>query len=297
MSACKRWWVRQAGTLANGLRGALVGALVGVLVAALVAALAAASCVSAAAATGDFAGAAACRKVIVSADPEFPPYAWYDGKTLRGASVDVVLAVLRAMRLPYELRYSGPFLRLLRSAQEGEVDIITELKRTPEREAFLVFSQTSIFFNPSSVFVRAGSPPKDFHGRESLRGLRGGVTRGTRFGDGLDEYVRESLRVEEGPGIRENFLKLKAGRIDYFLSPHYPAEDFLVTSGEEADFTVLKPFVAVAPVFVGWSRRSPCLSRLAEFDAQLRRYVAAMDAPRVIESSFADWRRAPVMVR
>jgi len=241
---------------------------------------------------------AACRQVVVSADPEFPPYAWYDGKTLRGASVDVVLAVLRAMQLPYELRYVGPFVRLLRAAEMGEVDIVTELKRTPEREAYLAFSETSIFSNPASVFVRAGAPLKDgFRGRESLRGLHGGVTRATRFGDGFDDYARAALTIEEGPGIRENFLKLAAGRIDYFVSPHYPAMDFLVTSGQEHAFVALKPHVAVAPVFVGWSRRSPCLAHLAEFDQRLRRYVAAMDAGRALEASFADWRREPVMVR
>ncbi|MBV8380431.1 MAG: transporter substrate-binding domain-containing protein [Paucibacter sp.] len=274
MSICMRWAVCAIGVLAG--------------------------CFCASAGAGNSVAAPACRKVVVSADPEFPPYAWYDGKTLRGASVDVVLTVLRTMQLPYELRYAGPFVRLLRSAEQGDVDIITELKRTPEREAFLAFSDTSIFANPTSVFVRAGPEGpaiKDFHGRESLRHLRGGVTRGTRFGDGLDDFIQASLKVEEGPGIRENFLKLQAGRIDYFLSPHYPAMDFLVTSGQETNFMVLKPFVAMAPVFVGWSRRSPCLPYMVEFDARLRRYVAAMDASRVIESSFADWRRAPVMVR
>ncbi len=241
--------------------------------------------------------AAQCKKVVVSADPEFPPYAWYDGKTLRGASVDVVLTVLRGMKLPYELRYAGPFARLLRFAQTGEVDIITELKRNPEREAYLAFSDTAIFSNPASVFVRNDESVKDFKGRESLRKLHGGVTRATRFGDGLDEFIQGSLDVEDGPGIQENFLKLKAKRIDYFISPHYPAVTHLITSGQEAQFTVLKPFVAVAPVYVGWSKKSACIGRLAEFDSRLKRYIAAMDSPKMIQSSFADWRRDPVMVR
>lgn len=238
-----------------------------------------------------------CRKVIVSADPEFPPFAWYDGKTLRGASVDVVLAVLRGMKLPYELRYTGPFLRLLHSAEIGQVDIIAELKRTPEREAFLAYAETPIFQNPTSVFVRAGEGIKGFSGRESLRGLAGGVTRGTRFGGGLDEFVAEHLRVEEGPGIRENFSKLEAKRFDYFISPHYPAMTYLVTSGQEQHFEVLKPFVAEANVYVGWSRKSPCLGRLKEFDAMLRRYLAVTKVATMVNASFDDWRRSPVMVR
>ena len=240
---------------------------------------------------------AECRKVVVSADPEFPPFAWYDGKTLRGASVDVVLTVLRSINLPYELRYAGPFLRLLKSAELGEVDIITELKRTPDRELFLAYADTPIFSNPTSVFVRVGEPIKGFTGRESLRGLKGGVTRGTRFGGGLDDYLAGQLDVEIGPGIRENFSKLEAKRFDYFLSPHYPAMTYLVTSGLEGRFEVLKPYAAEASAYVGWSRKSPCLGRLKAFDAALKRYLSGVNTGMLINSSFADWRHSPVMVR
>lgn len=237
-----------------------------------------------------------CHKVIVTADPEYPPYAWYDGQRLRGASVDVVLAVLQGMKLPYELRYVGPFVRVLQNARNGAVDIVTELKRNAEREDYLAFTDTPIFTNPSSIFVRAGQNLK-FTKREDLRGLRGGVTHGTRFGDGLDEYAEANLNVEVGPGIKENFLKLDAGRIDYFISPHYPALSHLISGGSEARFRALKPPIAEALNYVGWSRRSACLARLPEFDAMLKRYLAAMSPSRLVEESYEAWRRNPVMKR
>lgn len=237
-----------------------------------------------------------CAKVVVTADPEYPPYAWYDGQTLRGASVDVVLAVLQAIKLPYELRYVGPFMRVLQTARMGDVDIITELKRNADREEYLAYADTPLFTNPSSVFVRAGQNLK-FTKREDLRGLRGGVTHGTRFGDGLDEFIEASLTVETGPGIKENFLKLDAGRIDYFISPHYPALSHLISSGNEARYKALKPFVAEASNYVGWSRRSACLGRLAEFDAMLKRYLATMNAGRLVDDNQDAWRRNPVMKR
>ena len=237
-----------------------------------------------------------CRKVVVSADPEFPPYAWYDGQTLRGASVDVVLAVLQAIKLPYELRYVGPFVRVLQNARLGDIDIVSELKRSADREQFIAFTETSIFSNPSAVFVRAGEP-LNFSGREDLKGLRGGVTHGTRFGDGLDEFIESSLKVEIGPGIRENFQKLEARRIDYFISPYYPAMSTLVSSGNEGKFTALKPFIAEAPNFVGWSRRSPCLGRLDEFNTALKHYLAGLNSARLVATYYDNWRRTPVMVR
>ncbi|MDM4765029.1 transporter substrate-binding domain-containing protein [Pelomonas sp. SE-A7] len=241
-------------------------------------------------------GQPACNKVVVTADPEFPPYAWYDGEALRGASVDVVLSVLQAIKLPYELRYVGPFVRVLQTARFGEVDIITELKRNAEREQFLVYAETPIFTNPTSVFVRVGQELR-FTKREDLRGLRGGATHGTRFGDGLDEFIEQNLNVEIGPGIKENFLKLDAGRIDYFISPHYPALSHLISSGNEAKYKALKPFAAEALNYVGWSRRSACLHRLAEFDAMLKRHLAGLNSLRLVDEKYEDWRRNPVMKR
>lgn len=238
----------------------------------------------------------ACTRVVVTADPEYPPYAWYDGQALRGASVDVVLAVLQAIRLPYELRYVGPFVRVLQNARAGEVDIVTELKRNAEREEYLAYADTPIFTNPTSVFVRAGQNLK-FTRREDLRGLHGGVTHGTRFGDGLDDYIEANLSVEVGPGIKENFLKLDVGRIDYFVSPHYPALAYLISSGTEGRYKVLRPFVAEALNYVGWSRRSPCLARLPEFDAMLRRYLTTLNTGRLVDDNQDAWRRNPVMKR
>src|SRR5262249_21180295 len=160
-----------------------------------------------------------------SADPEFPPFAWYDGQKLRGASVDIVLAVLREIKLPFEIRYVGPFARLLVAAQQGEVDIITELKDTPERRNFLIYDPTALFRNPTSVFVKTGSPLV-FRVWDDLRSKRGGVTLGTRFGGGFDEFLAAQLKTETAPGIKENFAKLGLGRIDYFVSPYYPAQSY-----------------------------------------------------------------------
>ena len=245
---------------------------------------------------GSAAAAQRCEKVVVSADPEFPPYAWYDGQTLRGASVDVVLAVLQAIKLPYELRYVGPFVRVLQNARLGDVDIVTELKRNAEREQYLLYAETPIFTNPTSVFVRQDQLINFSH-REDLQGLHGGVTHGTRFGDGLDEFIQSRLTVEVGPGIKENFLKLDAHRIDYFISPHYPALSHLISNGNEAKYRVLKPYVAEAFNYVGWSRRSLCLGRLEEFDAMLKRYLAGINPSRAVSENFENWRRSPVMVR
>ncbi len=237
-----------------------------------------------------------CQRVVVSVDPEFPPFGWYDGKSLRGASIDIVSAALRQIKLPFEVRYSGPFLRLLEAARNGEVDIIAELKDTPERRAFLAFAPTPIFANQSSVFVQA-TRSIGYSSWRDLIALKGGVTLGTRFGGDFDTVVATQLKTETAPGIAENFLKLQAGRIVYFLSPYYPAMSHLYGAGQIKNFIALKPPAFEAQNYVGWSLKSPCLGRLSELDASLRMMVQNGEIRRMLDQSFEDWVSNPQMRR
>jgi polar amino acid transport system substrate-binding protein len=237
-----------------------------------------------------------CRRVVVSADPEFPPFAWYDGKQMHGASVSVVTEILDGMGLPYEVRYVGPFLRLLQSAELGTVDIVSELKDTPDRREFLRFVPTPIFANPTAVFVKVKNR-LHYGSRDDLKGHLGGVTHGTRFGGGFDEYLSSELHTESAPGIKENFGKLAVGRIEYFVSPYYPAMSYLAAAGKEGEFIALKPYVVQVDNFVGWSKKSPCLSRLPEFDAALAKRVRSGVTQRRVEEAISAWRQAPVMSR
>jgi len=63
------------------------------------------------------------------------------------------------------------------------------------------------------------------------------------------------------------------------------------------DFIALKPFVTEVDNFVGWSKRSPCLDRLQEFDAVVAAMVKDGTAERALKENIAAWKRAPVMTR
>ena len=63
---------------------------------------------------------AGCPKVVVSADPDYPPLHWYDGKELRGPSVELAARILSDLQIPYEVRYVGPWKRVLATASAGK---------------------------------------------------------------------------------------------------------------------------------------------------------------------------------
>ncbi|WP_051710200.1 substrate-binding periplasmic protein [Andreprevotia chitinilytica] len=238
-------------------------------------------------------GEASCKRVVISGDPEYPPLSWFDGKGLHGASLNIVTAALDRIHLPYEIRYQGPFLRVLSAAKSGAVDIVSELKNTPERNAFLAFPKTPIFVNPIAVFIHRDQKLAYKNWRD-LIGLHGGITLGNKFGGGFDEFLTSQLMVEPAPKIEMSFAKLALKRIDYFVTGYYPGLSYLIETHQENNFVALQPFVTATDNYPGWSKASPCLNRLPEFDAALAELVRSGKTRQILDESLGLLRQYPV---
>ena len=117
---------------------------------------------------------------MVAADPAYPPLHWSDGTNLQGTSIEIAKRVLEDLRIPFEVRFVGPFPRVIALA---------------EREAFLAYPSIPALSNPVAVFTLR-SRPLDFKDKTDLISLRGGVTRGKVFGSGVDEFLKERLFKE-----------------------------------------------------------------------------------------------------
>jgi polar amino acid transport system substrate-binding protein len=255
----------------------------------LAAMLMAAIGLSAASAAAD---TSSCKRVILTGDPDYPPFSWYEDKVFQGSAIEIVGLALKRIQLPYEIRYVGPFPKVLAAAREGQVDLIAELKSTPERKEYLAFSDVPIFPNPVAVFTRVDQELA-FRNWEDLIGLRGGITVGNKFGGGLDEFLENRLAVESASRIDDNFTKLAKGRIDYFVNSYYPALAYLNRARRKAAFKVLQPFAAISDNFVGWSRASLCLDKLRELDAALAAMVRSGEARRIGDTHLDRLRQNP----
>jgi len=242
------------------------------------------------------AGHAQCSPLVLTADPDYPPMHWYDGKTLQGASIAIAKRVLEDLSIPYEVRYLGPFPRVVDAAKRGDVDMVATLKRTPEREEFLLFPKTPALANPVAAFV-ARSRKIEFKSRADLVGLHGGMTRGNVFGDGLDEFMKQSLTVEVANSPENNFSKLGVGRIDYFVTGLYVGMAYLLQRGEESRFVALSPFLVDTPNFVVLTRKGHCADKLQAIDARLATLQKNGVLKDLVRQSFDQWKAHPVVVK
>lgn len=226
----------------------------------------------------------ACKRVILTGDPDYPPFSWYENSEFKGSAIEIAALALKRIQLPYEIRHVGPFQKVLDSAKVGTVDLIAELKNTPERRAYLSYSTIPIFANPVAIFTQADRKTV-YNNWDDLIGLRGGMTVDNKFGGGLDEFAASRLSIETGSRIGQNFSKLANGQIDYFINSYYPALAYLIRERKENEFKLLQPFATTSDNFVGWSKASPCLGKLAEFDVALAAMVRSGEVRRILEAN------------
>lgn len=231
-----------------------------------------------------------CSRVVFSAHPDYPPYHWQDGERIVGASVALTGKILDDMGVRWEARFVGPWLRVLKTAEKGEIDLVAGLKPTPERDRFLAFTAAPAFPNPMAVFV-AKARPIPFDGFADLVGRRGGKSAGDRFGDEFDRFAAASLTIEEADGLGVNFAKLAAGRIDYVVTGLYTGRAQLAAQGLSERITALPRLVNEGFVHHGFARNGRCMDLVAEFDRRLAA-IARTPLPReLLERALGDWRR------
>jgi len=213
-----------------------------------------------------------CGKLVLSADPDYQPLHWYDGAQFRGASIVLATRILDDLQVPYEVRYLGPWKRVLASAAAGEIDMVATLKRLPERERYLSYIPTAAFPNPVAIFIDRQQGFVYHHWRD-LKDKRGGVAMGNRFGAQFDRFAEEHLKLHEAGTVDSNFRKLALGRIDYLITGLLTGETWLAQHGLSDRFMAVRPFISNEKNYFAFVKGSPCARHAEAFDARLRELV------------------------
>ena len=212
--------------------------------------------------------AKSCETIVYSANPQYPPYHWLADGRLEGASVEL-LGKLRPDGVKLEPAVY-PWKRVLLMAEHGEIDLVLSLRRTPERSAFLAFTEGPSFPNPIVVFARADLK-FPYQQWSDLKGKRGLISLGDKFGGGFDEYWPKELMIHESGTMDENFQRLKDGQIDYFITSQFAGAAHLNSPKGRAGrpITHLLPPISDEGVYFGFSKKSPCAALITQFDQKL----------------------------
>lgn len=238
--------------------------------------------------------AAECTSLVFSANPHYPPFHWEEQGRLVGASIELTERIFKELGVTAEARYLGPWNRVLRAAEEGQIDLVAALKISPEREAFLTFTAARFAPNPMAVFVRADRR-FSYTGWEDLVGRVGLVARGDRFGEGFDEFLRERLRAITSHSMEDGFASLERQRAEYFVTSYFAGRAYLAGKGLSAVMIPLSPAINEGSVHHGFSRRSSCVKHIEPFSERLRAYEADGTTERLLAKYLDLWHARDVL--
>lgn len=211
------------------------------------------------------------KEISYATNPVYPPYDWgILSSEYSGAGIELLKLVI-----PKEYKLVPkviPWARAQNDAKLGNIDLLVNLRITPERETYLDFTTYRAFPNPIAIFVRKDSKIK-FDKWDDLKAYTGGVSLGDTFGEGFDEYWPKELKVQVAKNMDENFNKLMARRIDYFVTGYYSGRAYILANNLDSDIKTFEKFISNQDIYFGFSKKSnfksliPYISkRLEELD-------------------------------
>ena len=227
-----------------------------------------------------------CKKVILGAHPDYAPFHWVKDGVYIGASIEITKEILNDMSIPWEITYVGPWMRVLKYAYEGKIDLIPALKKTAERERYLVYTSSPFYQNPVAIFRHHGAEP--INQLSELDGLIGSVNAGDKHGSEIDSFIN-AQQIMQVQGLLNNFIMLDKGRTDYFVIGLKTATMFLNNQQLNDKYSLVFTTDDTL-VHYAFSRRSPCAYLVDEFSQRLKQKVDNGEVEQTINHFDATWR-------
>jgi len=175
-------------------------------------------------------------QVRVAPEANYPPFSFMVGKQWQGLSADVIQLLQERIGIKFQILPAQNLDTILAHVQQGQVEVVTSLKATPERARFLAFTQPYLSV-PTAIIVKAGFSqgqwPAAFVGKRVAVGK----------GYGVQSYLETrfpAIPLTLVPDDLEGMRKLSFGEVDAVIMDVASASFFI----EREKFTNLRIFAA-----------------------------------------------------
>ncbi len=179
--------------------------------------------------------------ILIASEPDYPPYCMVDENgNATGFSVELFKAAAEAVGLDVEIKI-GIWNQIRQDLEEGRVDALPLVGRTPEREEIFDFTMPYLSLH-GAVFVR-----KYETGIQSLEDLKDKEIVVMK-GDNAEEFVRRtniSEKIFTTNTFEEAFRELEAGRFDAVITQRITGLKLL----EQMKVSSIKPLDFQLPEF------------------------------------------------
>ncbi len=203
--------------------------------------------------------AAACKGLLASGNPQYPPYLWRDPaeqEQLIGANQALMQWLSKEVGVPIELRFVGPWSRVQEEARNGRIDLIAGAFFTLPRTEYMDYVYPPFRETRSVVLVRESSKLK-YSRWADLQASEGITVVNNSFGEEFDRFMRDRLKLSRVATLEQGLRMLEIGRGEFMLYEDSPAEAYMGSLGIKG-LKSLQPPVAQERLYLTLSHKSVC---------------------------------------
>ena len=194
------------------------------------------------------------RLTIVRGDGFWPPYEWTENSELKGFHIDLVKAVEEQLKWDIQIE-SYPWRRAIKMIKDGNVDAITFITRTEERENFLYYLKGNKLHLSKAGLITLKKNQHKIHYTGDLAQLKQ-YTICAQFGHYYGEKFAKAdyLDVDDGAKSSVQLIKkLINGRCELAVGYRY-VKEVAEKKGLGSNLINLKPHLSVHPMYIGFSK-------------------------------------------
>lgn len=214
------------------------------------------------------AAAQQCARLVMTGHPSYPPVAWAKGDEIVGASADLVKLIAGELGVETVIsRDFGAWESAQSAARQGEADIIFGIYFNEKRAVYLDYVRPAYMMDPVVILTPKGRE-FPFSAKEDLKGKKGVCNLGESFGTQFDSYMAVQLDVDRLDGVDSCLKALAEGKYDFMVVGLYQGMGAARRLGLWGELTPLPRQLASFPMYVAFSRISPCAQGMREAFAQ-----------------------------
>jgi len=209
--------------------------------------------------------------VKISSDPWEPWVLGEEGKAATGGiAVDVAEELFRRLELKAET-VIYPYERCIHQMKTGERDVLLMVKKTPEREAYMLFSDVAAT-DPQLIYY-APDRMKDFSWNDwvDLKPYTVGGVQGFNYGDFEGAAKEHRIKTELTASDAQNIKKLLNGRVDLIILNRATALFYMAENPEKkGKLKAATKVISNAQFHFGVSKKGGATALLPKMNAALR---------------------------
>lgn len=228
-----------------------------------------------------------CQSVLtVGIDPAEPWKIVGEQDRVTGAEVELFKALGQKLHADVVLK-PLPFKRCIAYMESGEIDMMSGLLKTPEREAFVHFLPPPYKTRSNKAFYVLRASGITVAKYDDLKGLKIGVKSGVRFFPQFD--ADETLAKVEGQNFDQLILMLMLiGRRFEVLAMTDSVGDYWIRQIDRKGLVAKAPFgfYQENDVYLGLSKKSPFAPRSEEISRILAAMIQSGELDRIFSAFF-----------